>query len=336
MTKLDIAREYLIAYPSIKNKTELARIMFNERPDAFKDIESARHIIRDVVGCNGKNRRGAIRDKSLFSLNKNFEQDLSKKILFIDIETAPSKGYYWSRYNNNVSQNQVISEGYILCYAYKWLGEPVQSDSLPKYKYLYSKDHENDYELVYSIRELLNQAEVVIAHNGDKFDRKKINTRLVFHDMQPILPYRSVDTLKIARGMFKFPSNRLDDLGAYLGLGRKIDTGGFELWVKCMDGNQEAWNNMVTYCENDVELLERVYLKLRTWDKKHPNMGVYYDDGKMHCTVCGSTDLERSERVYTNSSAFSGWVCKNCGHHNRDRINSLSKDTRKNLLMNPQ
>ena len=83
MTKLDIAREYLIAYPSIKNKTELARIMFNERPDAFKDIESARHIIRDVVGCNGKNRRGAIRDKSLFSLNKNFEQDLSKKILFI-------------------------------------------------------------------------------------------------------------------------------------------------------------------------------------------------------------------------------------------------------------
>ena len=74
---------------------------------------------------------------------------------------------------------------------------------------------------------MFDEADVVIAHNGDKFDMRKANAR--FGHYEPPMPVQQVDTLKVARKYFKFESNKLGDLGEHLGLGNKEVTGGFAL-----------------------------------------------------------------------------------------------------------
>ena len=44
--------------------------------------------------------------------------------------------------------------------------------------------------------------------------------------MPPPSPYKTIDTLKIARKYFGFNSSKLDDLGRVLGAGEKVRHGG--------------------------------------------------------------------------------------------------------------
>jgi len=260
-----------------------------------------------------------------------------QRILLIDIETAPTRAYAWSRWKQNIFQSQIISEGFMLCFSYKWLGEGHTSvDALPFYD-LYQEDNENDYHVVKAIWELFNRADIIIAHNGDEFDIPFINSRFIFHGMGVPSPYRTVDTLKIARKYFRFPSNKLDDLGEYLKLGRKVETEGFALWTGCLSGNFESWTKMCEYNIGDVDLLEKIYLKLRAWDKSHPSISVLDNAAEERCTICGSTNLtegDSSQNTYTNLSSFTSMLCNNCGHWNRRRTTHFGIEKRKSLLTN--
>lgn len=259
---------------------------------------------------------------------------LKQRILLFDIETAPASAYVWGRWKQNVSQNQVLSEGYILCYSAKWLGEEkVMFDALPFYSD-YKAGSENDLHVVKSLWDLLNQADIVIAHNCQDFDVPMVNSRLAFHGFRPPSPYKIVDTLKIARQNFRFPSNKLDALGEYLKLGRKTEHTGMKLWTDCIAGDREAWDLMGRYNIQDSDLLEKIYLVLRAWDRGHPNVAVYDRDTTMRCGVCGGEHLTIDENIYTNLSSFTSYQCDDCGHWNRGRISHFSKEKRKVLLAN--
>ena len=147
--------------------------------------------------------------------------------------------------------------------------------------------------------ELLNEADIVIAHNGDKFDLPKLNSRFIVNGLNPPLPYQSVDTLRHIRRQFGFTSNKLDYVNKLLNLERKTDTGGFELWERCMLGEQVALDEMEGYNINDVRILEETYLHIRPWIKPHPNMGLFIMDENQHrCPSCGSADLQESGKGY--------------------------------------
>lgn len=239
------------------------------------------------------------------------------KILIYDIETAPNLSYVWGQYEQNVIEHD--RQWYMLCWAAKWLGEKkVYTSSLPDYK-LYKKDPENDKEVVLALWKMLNEADVVIAHNGVSFDNKKTNARLIAHDIKPPSPYKTVDTRLVAKRYFKFNSNRLDDLGDYLGVGRKIQTGGFELWKGCMEGDKKSWKKMLKYNRQDVKLLEEVYLKLRPWITSHPNRALL-DEKVKSCPNCASTKLQRRGYMTTRVSKFQRWCCTNCGAWSRSRL----------------
>ena len=83
----------------------------------------------------------------------------------------------------------------------------------------------------------------------------------------------------------------------------------------------------------DVLSLEELYVILRPWDNKHPNMNLYYEDNLVRCK-CGSTDLEQDGFAYTGVSKFTRFRCQDCGSEVRDRVNLLSKGKRKSLKMN--
>lgn len=251
------------------------------------------------------------------------------RILVIDIETAPFLAYTFRRWKANIGQENVEKEGYILCYAAKWLGD----DNI-----IFSriKEPENDYDIVKEMKELIDQADVVIAHNAVKFDMPTIATRMLYHGMTPFAPHKVVDTLKIAKQQFRFPSNSLDAIASYLGLDeQKMKHSGFGLWKRVMQMDEEAWNEMEEYNIQDILVLEKVYEKLRSWDKFAPNMSLYKKGSVASCVVCTSDKLEKVDKLsHTALSSFHTLRCKECGKVMRTRQNVRSKEQMQNTLTN--
>ena len=240
------------------------------------------------------------------------------KTLLYDIETSPNLAWVWGKFEQNVIEFE--EEWYLLCFAYKWLGEKkTHVVALPDFSE-YKKAPTNDIEVVRALYNLFNEADVVVAHNGDRFDQKKSHARFIYHGMPPPEPYQSVDTCKLARKYFAFNSNKLDDLGSHLKLGRKIKTGGFDLWMGCMKGDKKAWKKMKGYNKQDVDLLEAVYLKLRPWDAGHPAVNVL-DRRPDSCPKCGGTHINKGMKYKaTNTNLYQYYRCMDCGGMLKARV----------------
>ena len=231
------------------------------------------------------------------------------KILLFDIETGLNSGWFFDLFKEgNIVEIQ--KNWFMLSFAAKWLGGSTHCYSLADFP-LYDTDRENDRELVGELWKLLDEADIVIAHNA-KFDVRKSNARFVVNNMRPPSPYRTVCTLQLARRMFSFTSNRLDALGQLLGVGRKLAHTGKNLWLDVMAGDIKAHKKLKEYNTRDVELLERVYLKLRAWSPNHPNLSHYTKSEA--CPVCQSEKIKRSGNRYTMTGKRQGFLCKGCGH----------------------
>lgn len=252
------------------------------------------------------------------------------KILVFDIETSPLRAFVFQKsvWKANIADDQVISEWFMLCWSAKWLlSNEILSDSLTGNEAV----DENDKRIVGSFWKVLNDADIVIAHNGDSFDIPNMNTRFIVQGFNPPSPYQTIDTKLIAQKQFGFTHNSLDGLAKLFKLGEKKPTD-FELWKKCVSGDSVALKYMQEYNIGDVNLLEDVYLKLRPWIKNHPNIGLYLDSDETVCSNCGSHDIEWVEDkfYYTQTQKYPVYKCK-CGNWGRSRKSALDKDVRKNL-----
>ena len=263
--------------------------------------------------------------------NMNDAEEIIKlpNILLIDIETSPIQSYTWGLWKQNVNLDQIISNWFMLTWSAKWLySTTILSDAITQLEVL----DENDKRIVGSLLDLLNKADVVIAHNGMAFDIVKINARAIRWNLTPPSPYQQIDTLLIARKQFGFSSNKLEALARMFGIPGKLDTN-FKLWSECMKGNQTALDQMEEYNRNDVVVLEEVYLKLRPWVKGHINLGLYGDGTKMVCPNCGSSHLhEDGNYYYTPAGRYKTYRCK-CGAISRSRSTDVSPNERKNLVI---
>jgi len=253
------------------------------------------------------------------------------KILIFDIETSPLKAYIWatSVWNTSVNEGQVLSEWFMISWSGKWLFSPeVMSDRLTGKE----ARGEDDSRIVKNLWKLLNEADIVIAHNSDKFDVPNMNTRFIVNNLPPTKPYQTIDTLKIARKQFGFTHNNLNALARVFGFKVKLDTN-FELWKRCIDGDEEALKRMETYNRHDVTLLEEVYLKIRPWIHSHPNLGLYVDSVEPVCSNCLSTNLDKTDKFYyTPTGKYELYNCE-CGAYVRVRQTSVPKDKRKDLVV---
>lgn len=260
------------------------------------------------------------------------------KILIWDIETAPMRAYIWSIWKENIPPARLLDQWNVLTWSAKWLGsDEVMYDSL----HLHDVDFSDaggdiDRPILESLHTLLDEADITIAHNGNKFDMKKVNARFIKHKMKPPSPSRQIDTFVEAKKSFAFTSNRLDAIGEFLGVGGKAETGGFELWDRCCHGDPEAFKTMVDYNIRDIQLLEDVYLAMRPWMKNHPNLGVYSDEERPECPKCSSTNIHWRGNATTQAGKFHRFQCQDCGGWGKTRYTVLSKEKRKSLVTNAQ
>lgn len=275
-----------------------------------------------ILGIKKSSLKKRLREiERKYNIKVSFKEDTSKpqlpKVLIFDIETTPIRVFVWGLFGNKyINHDNIITDWNILSWSAKWLfGDEIFGEVLT------SREATNgdDSRIIKSIWDKFNEADIVIAHNGNRFDIPRLNTRFILNNLNPPNSYKSIDTLAVVKKHFKFTSNRLDYLGKLISNKQKIETN-FQLWKDCLDGDKKALSDMLTYNFMDVELLEEVYLELRPWIKSHPNMGLYLDADTKHgafaCSNCGKTHDPASVKwdgVYsTTVSQFRTFRC-DCG-----------------------
>ena len=206
----------------------------------------------------------------------------------------------------------VERQTYILSFAVRWAHEKrTKVYTLPDYP-LYKIDPHNDRSLCDDLFKVLDEADIIIAHNGDNFDLKKIHSRLAAHNLKPPAPYRTIDTLKISRRVFKWDSNKLDNLGRYLGVGRKLPHTGADLWRGCVNGDPKSWALMARYNRQDVDLLMAVFDRIKMWAPNLPDLRVY-TGAKVGCPTCLSTNVQRRGFNVARTRKTERFQCQDCG-----------------------
>lgn len=184
------------------------------------------------------------------------------KLLTLDIETSPNLAHVWGLWQQNVGLNQLLESGEVICFAAKWYD--VEKPSF------FSTFHHGKDEMVSAAHALLDEADAVIHFNGQRFDIPHLNREFVEMELSPPSPYSQIDLLKVVKKQFRFPSNKLDYVTKALGLDHKVSHAGHTLWVKCMAGDYQAWEEMKKYNVQDVVITEQLYDRLLPWIPSHP------------------------------------------------------------------
>lgn len=227
--------------------------------------------------------------------------------LFFDLETAPNIGLFWEAGREiDIGYESIVKERAIICAGWKWEGEDeVHCIS-------WTRKDQDDTRVVQKISDLINSADEVVSHNGNRFDIPWVRGRClrVGYPLEPNI--KSIDTCSTSRRLFKLNSHRLDYLGKYLGLGQKIETT-YGLWKDVLlkkDG--KALDQMMKYCKQDVLLLEAVFNKMRPYMPASTRLSS--DLGK--CAECGSSKLRVSKhRITAGGSKTVQLHCQDCGKY---------------------
>jgi RNase_H superfamily len=260
---------------------------------------------------------------------------MTARILIADIETSPLELFGWKLFDENFSLEQISKDWSILSYAAKWLDEPkiFYEDTGGRGR----AQVRNDRKLMPKLHALLDEADIVVAQNGQKFDVRKINARLIVHGFDPPSPYKIVDTMLAARKYFAFTSQKLKYTSEILGVPPKDEHPeypGFKLWAAVLKDDPKAWPVMKRYNIQDILSTEHVYKRLRPWINNHPNLGAYVDSEIPICTHCGSGNVigRNGWRSVKQQGVYKRYWCKNCHGWSRGKTMEIPLAKRRSML----
>lgn len=266
--------------------------------DIFKPKCKHRHTERTHPNCfrNGQ------------PIAEGEESPRIAKVLVFDVETLPLLYYGWNVWNENIYPQQIVKDWCILSYSAKWMGDNrIISDILTP-KEAITRD---DKRLVTGFWNLLEDADVVVTHNGKRFDIKKLNTRFWKNGLHRPSSYKVIDTLTAAKSVFGLTYNKLDFIAKFIGAQEKLETE-FELWAACDRGEDSALKYMREYNEQDAVIQEKIYLEMREWIPNHPDLGIY-EKLEGVCPVCLSKSIKQIGLYTTNKKQYPEHRCSDCG-----------------------
>ena len=222
------------------------------------------------------------------------------KILVLDIEWKPTKAYVWQAWKQDITPDKIIEHGGLLCLAAKWVGE--------KEVFFFSEWKDGKRGMLLGVHKLLEDSDAVLTYNGDKYDIPKLMGEFALLGFDPPAPITSIDLLKTVKKLGLF-MNRLAFVGPFFGVGKKVDNGGFKLWVDVEGGNTRAQRMMKKYNIRDVVILEQLYKKLLPYIKNHPHLG----KDKHECGACGSNKTQKRGYRRTKHFLVQRIQCTKCG-----------------------
>lgn len=226
------------------------------------------------------------------------------KILLYDLETSPILGYTWSLWKTNVIE--VVEDWYLLSVAWQWYGDDEIHFARK------SKQFANDKALTKTIWKLFDEADIVVAQNGDRFDQPKSWAKFIQYDLGAPSFYEEIDTLKMAR-KHGFTSKSLDNLAKRLGIGQKVAHQGKNTWLGCIAEDEESWRIMEEYNKHDVTLLNELWGKLAPYSDVKPNMQRWTGTGTCVNPRCGEGTMVKDGPYRTKANVYQRYRCKSCG-----------------------
>lgn len=245
------------------------------------------------------------------------------KIVIFDLEIIPDLKQalkYWTQLSQFYGKTLKANVTSILCAGWKLHGQP-ETHCINAWDYSrWKKDINDDYTVCKEIYNVLKNADAVVTHNGKRFDWKYLQTRLIINGFPPLPRIQHIDTCQLAKSNLYMINNKLGTIGREFVMDDKLDNGGWDLWVRCHNKEQEALDTMELYCLQDVDLLEKVFEIMKPFVKNLPNRNLYrtqkdFDEGNVVCPTCGSKEIKRWGYVYTRLHKKQRIMCKSCNSH---------------------
>ena len=232
-------------------------------------------------------------------------KNVNAKILTLDVECSANLVYAFGLRDQHIGLSQIVEHGKMISFAAKW----YRDDNV-----IYKSVHDDgEDDMLQTLWDLLDECDVLVTFNGVSFDVKVIKRALLLAGFPPPTPWKDIDLLRIARKQFRFTSNKLQNLCYELGLPLKIETGGFDLWKRCAEGDAQAWKEMRFYNMNDVVVTEKLMDRMRPW-LTGLHHGLWVESGAT-CTNCGSGKLDKlhGKTVKANVTSYQAYRCTKCG-----------------------
>lgn len=235
------------------------------------------------------------------------------RVILFDFETLPDlqEGLkVWPSLSDYPGQTLRAQINSIICFGWKDLGsKKVHCVNAWDFKG-WKKNVNDDKEICKAAYDVLKDADVVITHNGKRFDWRLLQTRLLIHSL-PVLPnIIHIDTCSESKkSLFAF-NNRLNTLAKCFSIRKKVEHEGWELWVKVHARVESAMKKMTTYCKGDVLTLEELFTVMRPLIKGMPNQNQFTEDAC--CPKCGSEKLHARGFAATKDKILRRMQCMDC------------------------
>lgn len=259
-----------------------------------------------------------------------FISDLSKKVLFLDIETSLIDARVFRTGNQFIGIDNLNTSTRILTVACGTLHdlEHKKQKAVTVYSNRKSKtfkrDPLDDREVLEKVWHRLDSAKVVVAHNAS-FDQGWLHGRFV--ELGWSLPsryflfctYRNLQP-------FQFTSKKLDHLSKTLVGTEKLPTG-WNLWNRCSNGDRSAFIEMEDY--NRVDVYDTLFKVWKRTAYYNPIKAIDFtnpDSDIIQCKVDGGPLYE--DGLYhnrTNGKVYNKYLNPRSNQAYQDRYNTDSK-----------
>ena len=235
------------------------------------------------------------------------------RILTLDIETSPHLSWHFDTYRVDIRPIQVVEPSRIICVAAKWHDQK---------KVMFVSEWQMGHaEMIQTVRDWLDEADVVVTYNGDNFDLPHLRWAMDLHGVERPSPFVSVDLYKVLKREYKKApvSKSLDYLTRRLSLtGKLAHEGYFPLWLK-MNGSdpEKALRVFTRYNKRDVVTTEELF---DLSEHLVPNIpaAALYDDSEdvqnpgLTCPA-GHTEFTRQGYKRTKTRRYPQYKCSVCG-----------------------
>lgn len=255
-------------------------------------------------------------------LKKCIEKGL--KIGYVDIETSPFLSWHYPTKKVFINHKQIklgtkVTSVVIMDektkkkdeYSWVWTG-PITID------YKSTSGGGDDSSLMDSVSTRLNQFDIVIGQNGDRFDLPSLQHRLYQLRLSPLKNIITLDTLKLSRKAFRAPSHSLDYQGSEIGSGKIHQD--MEDAQLVAEGHPNKTKERLVYNIKDVTMMRDVFwsrLDYYTLPRNILNMfRSFVKEIRIYCIKCAARRQKRFEiqRVRKKGVPGGKWQCINCSY----------------------
>ena len=247
--------------------------------------------------------RGKIMKLNL-DIKNPYIKDKTKHVQFLDIETSlvdarvfrPGQQFVAAHQTNTFTRLLTVAGG-TMYDLYTKGAKGIWSVSNHHFKKEFKKDPLDDTRLLQVVWDILDKADVIVAHNA-RFDASWLSGRFLQQGWPLPSKYAVVCTYQ-GLHRYAFTSKKLDQLSKQLIGTKKIATD-YSLWERCSEGEVSAFEEMEEYNKGDIHpTMFNVYMRTCVYFPDYAVDLIDYSQEIPMCKVDGS-ELEWLDKTHKN------------------------------------